>query len=66
MKIIKQAKVVNLCLNSPKKLSPTIHLTQNTSQEHQKQQNFHHDQLLHNCYEAVKIISQQKTQNILS
>ena len=60
MKMIKKARIVNLSLSSSKNYSPTIHyshehvndffLTQNQKQQH----------IMDKCYEAIKIIDDEK------
>lgn len=62
MKVLTKAKIVNLSLNSPKKNPhPTIHFSQENPPEASQTNSLRQQQILNDCYEAIKIIANEKT-----
>jgi hypothetical protein len=61
MKVLKKAKIVNISLNNPKHNSPTtIHFSQDYSQDQIASSSLKQQQLVHDCYEAIRIIALEK------
>lgn len=59
MKVLKKAKIVNLSLNSPNP-PPNIHLSQESLPEASQTSSLKQQQILNDCYEAIKIIATEK------